>query len=352
MIFSNLVIGLSVVAATPSDINDTCTGGSDAESHHVHKQYDKRGNSVSGRCSFPHYEGMVAVQESGANGGWAMHYDQACSPGQWCPYACEPGQLMAQWDPEVTSYTYPGSQYGGLYCQEDGTLRTPFPDKGYCYAGKGTVVAANGCKGGGGVAFCQTVLPGNEEMLIPTVVSQQEEATLAVPGPEYWAGTAAHYYVNAPGVSAADACRWGDSSHACGNWAPYVAGANMDAAGNTFVKIGWNPVYLEESCPFRDVKPAFGVRVVCDSPGDCEGLPCAIDPGKCGVNELSSGPGTSGAGGGAFCVVTAKNHAKARIEVFDAGGDNTKAKRQLDLDAGTGTATTTVTEFVTVTVRS
>lgn len=337
-----------VVMGTPSDVNETC---SSATGHHVHKQYDKRGGSGSGsglRCSFPHYKGMVAVQESGANGGWAMHYDQACSPGQWCPYACEPGQLMGQWDPEVTSYSYPGSQYGGLYCQEDGTLRTPFPGKDYCYAGKGTVVASNACSGGG-VAFCQTVLPGNEEMLIPTLVAGGGgKQTLAVPGTEYWAGTAAHYYINAPGVSVADACRWGDSAHACGNWAPYVAGANMDGSGNTFVKIGWNPVYLEESCPFKDVKPAFGVRIVCDS-GDCEGLPCAIDPAQCGVNGLSGGQATAGAGGGAFCVVTAKNRAKARIEVFDAGSQQSKRDEHVHVHEP-ATVTATVTEYATVTV--
>lgn len=39
------------------------------------------------------------------------------------------------------------------------------------------------------VSFCQTVLPGNEAMLIPTLVT--ELATLAVPGADYWLSTAA-----------------------------------------------------------------------------------------------------------------------------------------------------------------
>lgn len=42
---------------------------------------------------------------------------------------------------------------------------------------------------GKGVAFCQTVLPGNEAMLIPTAVNGQ--ALLAVPGTDYWCKTAA-----------------------------------------------------------------------------------------------------------------------------------------------------------------
>lgn len=41
------------------------------------------------------------------------------------------------------------------------------------------------------VAFCQTVLPGSEAMLIPTEVTSW--AQLAVPGMSYWASTAAQY---------------------------------------------------------------------------------------------------------------------------------------------------------------
>lgn len=27
----------------------------------------------------------------------------------YCPYACPPGMLMAQWDPDATEYKYPQS---------------------------------------------------------------------------------------------------------------------------------------------------------------------------------------------------------------------------------------------------
>ncbi|AMD22417.1 HGR078Cp [Eremothecium sinecaudum] len=267
----------------------------------------------SGTCAFPDREGMVAVQSQGKNAGWAMHSDQQCTYGSWCPYACGPGQLMAQWNPEVTSYTYPGSMQGGLYCDESGELNTPMPNKPMCYDGKGTVIAKN--KIDEDVAFCQTVLPGNEEMLIPTLVDGGSQQTLAVPGTEYWAGTAAHYYVNPPGVSVKDACVWGTKENARGNWAPYVTGANQDASGNTFVTVGWNPIYLEEATPFRNEKPKFGIKITCDNEEDCVGLPCGIDPSKHGVNEIL-GSGTTGAGGAQFCVVTAKNGAKANVEVF------------------------------------
>lgn len=300
----------TIAAAAPSFAN-----GNGPTSQHDHHQHHKRGDSSSTTCQFPDHEGMVAVQKNGANAGWAMHYDQPCTPGTWCPYACKPGQLMAQWDSEITSYTYPGSQYGGLYCQDNGTLKTPFPEKDYCYPGKGTVTAVNNA-GGGSVAFCQTVLPGNEEMLIPTLVESSE--VLAVPGTEYWAGTSAHYYINPPGVSIEDGCKWGDSSNPWGNWSPYVTGANMDDKGNTYVTIGWNPIYLEQATPFRNEKPTFGIKITCDDESKCQNLPCGIDPAVNDVNEVT-GSGTIGAGGAAFCVVTAKNYASAKVEVFDAG---------------------------------
>ena len=60
-------------------------------------------------CAFPTDAGLVAVNPSGENGGWAMSPDEPCTSGKYCPYACPPGELMAQWDPEATSYAYPQS---------------------------------------------------------------------------------------------------------------------------------------------------------------------------------------------------------------------------------------------------
>lgn len=325
---------------------------------HTHRHMAKRGDSSGNTtCAFPSYEGMVAVQTDGANAGWAMHEDQQCTAGSWCPYACKPGQLMGQWDPSVTSYTYPGSQYGGMYCNDDCTLQKPISSQSYCYDGKGTVSAVNNANGGD-IAFCQTVLPGNEEMLIPTLVSQGGEQTLAVPGTDYWASTASHFYINPPGVSCSDGCKWGTSSNPWGNWSPYVAGANMDDNGNTFVKIGWNPIYLES---FGTTKPSFGIKITCDDPSQCNGLECYIDPAEQDINNVFSSDSSTGAGGGNFCVVTARNNAKAKIVIFDAGdssatgsttgvGGSTSsslAKRGfMDTYASTRTVTTTTTTFV------
>ena len=62
-----------------------------------------------GQCAFPYDAGLVAVTPGSQNAGWAMSPDQPCKPGNYCPYACPPGQVMAQWDPSATSYSYPKS---------------------------------------------------------------------------------------------------------------------------------------------------------------------------------------------------------------------------------------------------
>lgn len=94
-------------------------------------------------------------------------------------------QVSMQWDPSVTSYTYPGSMNGGLKCDSNGQISKPFPDKPYCQKTPTNIGVIN--KMSGPLSFCQTVLPGNENMLIPTDIS--DSATLAVPGMDYWAST-------------------------------------------------------------------------------------------------------------------------------------------------------------------
>lgn len=62
-----------------------------------------------GSCEFPSDAGLVAVTPGSSNAGWAMSPDQPCSPGGYCPFACPPGQVMAQWNPAATAYVYPQS---------------------------------------------------------------------------------------------------------------------------------------------------------------------------------------------------------------------------------------------------
>ena len=95
--------------------------------HHAHRDVHKsameRGEGVElrsitpesdmekrgGQCAFPTNAGLVAVTPDQQNGGWAMSPNQPCLPGNYCPYACPPGQVSMQWDPSATSYTYPKS---------------------------------------------------------------------------------------------------------------------------------------------------------------------------------------------------------------------------------------------------
>ena len=68
----------------------------------------------TGQCQFPNDASLIAVTPDQQNAGWAMSPDQPCLPNKYCPYACPPGQMMAQWSPDATSYTYPQSMVGLL----------------------------------------------------------------------------------------------------------------------------------------------------------------------------------------------------------------------------------------------
>ncbi|KAJ6444536.1 SUN family beta-glucosidase-like protein [Purpureocillium lavendulum] len=254
-----------------------------------------------GTCSFISDDSNVfAVTPDAKNAGWGMSPDQECTYGSYCPYACKPGMVSTQWKPG-SKYAYPESMDGGLFCGKDGKLSKPFPDRPYCVEGVGSVKVVNKCKSQ--ASWCQTMLPGNENMIIPTLV--KDEATLAVPDHKYWAGTAAH------GI---EDCKWGDANKAIGNWAAYVAGANADENGQTFVKLGYNPIW--EGSALKSQHPGFGLRVECD---DCVGTPCELDPSS-GVGKIGSKLASPGAGGSGFCVVTVPAGKTANIVMFDTSG--------------------------------
>ncbi|KAJ4269983.1 hypothetical protein NW762_001656 [Fusarium torreyae] len=264
-----------------------------------------------GQCQFPTDDpNMVAVTPDEKNGGWAMSPDQECKPGSYCPFACKPGMVMNQWDPDST-YEYPASMNGGLFCNKNGEIEQPFEGKPNCVKGTGSVEAVNKC--GSHMSWCQTVLPGNEAMLIPTLVSSS--ATLAVPASSYWCSTAAHFYINPPGTGE-EGCIWGTEDEPIGNWSPYVAGANTEANGETFVKIGWNPIW--EDSGLKSKLPDYGMEIKCPN-GGCTGLPCKIDPSD-GEGKVGSALSAKGAGGSGFCVVTVQKGSSAQIVAFSTSG--------------------------------
>ncbi|KAI0478746.1 beta-glucosidase-domain-containing protein [Xylariaceae sp. FL0804] len=261
-------------------------------------------------CEFPSNKGAISITPGSTNAGWALSPDMECADGKWCPIACPPGQVMNQWKPDTT-YVVGESTCGGIYCN-GGNIEVPFEDEPWCVDGTGSVQAVNNC--GDVISFCQTVLPGYEDMIIPTDV--YDTATLAVPSTSYWDATAAHFYVNPPGVSSAEGCVWGDASKPVGNWSPYVAGANTDSSGNTFVKLGINPIW--QSSGLAGTPPTFGLKIECD--GDsCVGLPCSVQAGGDGVtSELAA----TGAGGADFCVVTVTGSGKASIVAYNLDGSS------------------------------
>lgn len=149
------------------------------------------------------------------------------------------------------------------------------------------------------------------------------------------------FYINPPGTSPETGCIWGTSSEPVGNWAAYTAGANTDSNGDTFVKIGWNPVYMEDDVSFRKTKPDYGIEVECEG-GNCNGLPCKIDPAVNDVNEVS-GSSSDDVGTGGFCVVTVPKGETARIVIFDGSGGSGDSSSDDDEEESTSTAEPTST---------
>ena len=192
----------------------------------------------------------------------------------------------------------------------------------------GNFVAVNECSEQ--VSVCQTVLPGNEAMLIPNSVPANGQLTLAVPDPSYWCSTSAEYYVNIPGYSTAEACVWGTNAHPIGNWAPFVTGANQASTGNTFVTVGANPIYWCQADSFEGIDPGFAVRIDCPS-GNCNGMPCECNPATMGPNACTGG--TVGAGGAQFCVVTVPAGETANLVIFSTSNGSVVSTAPVTNDA-------------------
>lgn len=125
------------------------------------------------------------------------------------------------------------------------------------------------------------------------------------------------FYINPPGTGE-EGCIWGDESVPVGNWSPYVAGANSESNGQTFVKIGWNPIW--EDSALKSTLPEFGIEIKCPD-GGCNGLPCRIDPAN-GRGNVGSSLSAKGAGGAAFCVVTVQKGSTAQIVAFSSDGSS------------------------------
>ncbi|KAI8318853.1 hypothetical protein GQ54DRAFT_61991 [Martensiomyces pterosporus] len=253
-------------------------------------------------CAFPfaanNTDQVVAVTPESSNAGWAMSPDQLCTAGSWCPYACEPGYYSAQWDPSAALYNGPGSMNGGLFCDGNGQLTKPFNDRPYCVKGMDNARIENTL--GESVSACQTIYPGNEAMLIPSVAQANGNVSLNVVPSTYWLGTSSQFYVNLAGSNATQ-CIWGNADKPVGNWAPYIFGAGQAKDGNTYISVQYNPLYKESGF---SVQTTYNVRIECES-GFCNfptGGQCKCEKGVCSIEN--------------GCTVTLVGDAKAKYVIY------------------------------------
>jgi hypothetical protein len=68
---------------------------------HVASEEGELVEKRAGSCAFPD-DGSLHRVPGAMNKGWAMAPDRECRPGMYCPIACKPGQVMAQWEPNST----------------------------------------------------------------------------------------------------------------------------------------------------------------------------------------------------------------------------------------------------------
>ncbi|KAJ1938479.1 hypothetical protein FBU59_004423, partial [Linderina macrospora] len=236
-------------------------------------------------CVFPwatnNTDNVVPITPSSKNAGWAMSPDQECTPGSWCPYACAPGYYSAQWDPAALLYNGAGSMNGGMYCDQNGALSKPFTDRAYCLPSMMNAYIEN--KLSQSVSACQTVYPGNEAMIIPSVAKASSKVDLNIVPKTYWLGVSSQFYVNLAGSNATQ-CVWGNDDKPVGNWAPYIFGGGQAKDGNTYISVQFNPLYTAKGYKVSD---AYNVRIECES-GFCNfpaGGECKCEGGKCSIDN-------------------------------------------------------------------
>ncbi|KAK9455306.1 hypothetical protein V1511DRAFT_521702 [Dipodascopsis uninucleata] len=227
-------------------------------------------------CSeFPSGQGVVALDWLEI-GGWSSIAisDQdgagqatSCGEGNLCSYACQPGMSKTQW-PE--NQPADGESRGGLLCSNGYLTRTRTSTDYLCVWGQPSVNVVSEISDV--VSICRTDYPGNENMVIPTVVDGGATQPLTVVDEEnyyMWQGkmTSAQFYVNKAGYTEDYACVWGEAGDDFGNWSPLNFGGGY-VDGITYIGIIPNPNNLVDTLNYN-------IKIVAadDSStvlGDCE----------------------------------------------------------------------------------
>lgn len=67
----------------------------------IHAKIEKPSVQKRSTCTLPDHSDLHFVPGE-MNGGFAMSPDQPCEDGMYCPIACKPGKVMAQWEKDTT----------------------------------------------------------------------------------------------------------------------------------------------------------------------------------------------------------------------------------------------------------
>lgn len=105
----------SAVAALVLLCAETSSAHRSTHRRHTHSQFSKLAKihaevehvNVEKRkatCTLPDHDDLHFVPGD-VNNGFAMSPDQACEDGMYCPIACKPGMVMAQWEAGSTYET-------------------------------------------------------------------------------------------------------------------------------------------------------------------------------------------------------------------------------------------------------
>lgn len=316
------VLSLTTSEAAPSSTSSTAAPSASAKDP-PKQSPPKTGGGATGldtpfpdgqiKCSeFPSDYGAVGLDWLGFNQWAGLQYvpdwtpnsvsifeihtgikDDNCEPGAMCQYACPPGYMSTQY-PKAQGSTK--ESIGGLYCNKDGYLELTREGKDtLCEKGAGGVSIQNDLDEV--VVTCQTVYPGTEAMVIPSIAEAGATVELCnQPQDHYeWTGlpTSAQYYVNQPGYRCEDACVWKSDKYSqdAGNWAAVTIGVGYAADGNTYLSIAPNK-------PTSDAKLKFNIEIT----GDING--------KCSLIDGSYPNGSEG------CTTTMKKGGKAVFRYF------------------------------------
>eukprot|EP00210_Caulerpa_lentillifera_P000201 g196.t1 len=204
-------------------------------------------------CPLPDRDNTVCLPGSRRGStiarGWALDpKSQACKPGVHCLYACAPGFYWTTYNQRETSnfdhanahqrghcdgtWNY-GTSTHGVLCKEDGTLA--MPNKPLCAMGETYVYAEN--KLDTHVFICQTVFPGHEIFLIPTLVRPGESVMITTQPVDFWHGpsyskpTHGDFYVSFAGADIMEACTWDEFSPSGAALLPYELGSGVEDNG-------------------------------------------------------------------------------------------------------------------------